>query len=30
MGLAAAQSIILLVVLMTLSGVNLRVLRVRD
>jgi ABC-type sugar transport system permease subunit len=30
MGLAAAQSVLLLIVLMTLSGMNLRVLRVRD
>ncbi|HEV8635126.1 MAG TPA: sugar ABC transporter permease [Chloroflexota bacterium] len=30
MGLAAAQSVLLLIVLMTLSGMNLRLLRVRD
>ncbi|HEY3082789.1 MAG TPA: sugar ABC transporter permease [Chloroflexota bacterium] len=30
MGLAAAQSVLLLIVLMTLSGMNLRFLRVRD
>jgi ABC-type sugar transport system permease subunit len=30
MGLAAAQSIVLLIVLMTLSGINLRMMRVNQ